>query len=101
MPPAARAPLSTLTLRELNRALLARQMLIERQKVNVVDAIETVSADEAMAKALQEYVKQSIAPYKYPRAIEFIASLPRTENGKVKLFRLKQLHEESRRGKNA
>ena len=40
MPPSARAPLPTLTLRELNRALLARQMLIERQKVNVVDAIE-------------------------------------------------------------
>jgi 2-aminobenzoate-CoA ligase len=46
--------------------------------------------DEAMAHALQEFVKQAIAPYKYPRAIEFMASLPRTETGKLQRFRLRQ-----------
>ena len=46
--------------------------------------------DAAMVKALQDHVKASIAPYKYPREIEFIASLPRTETGKLQRFRLKQ-----------
>jgi 2-aminobenzoate-CoA ligase len=46
--------------------------------------------DESLVKALQEHVKASIAPYKYPREIEFPASLPRTETGKLQRFRLKQ-----------
>lgn len=44
-----------------------------------------------MAKALQDFVKQTIAPYKYPRAIEFRASLPRTETGKLQRFKLREL----------
>ena len=48
------------------------------------------ASDDAMVKALQDYVKASIAPYKYPREIEFLASLPRTETGKLQRFRLKQ-----------
>jgi 2-aminobenzoate-CoA ligase len=55
------------------------------------------AADDAMARQLQEHVKQSIAPYKYPRAVEFIASMPRTETGKLQHFRLKQMDSESRR----
>ncbi len=46
--------------------------------------------DDAMTKALQDFVKQSIAPYKYPRAIEYLAQLPRTETGKLQRFRLRQ-----------
>jgi len=46
--------------------------------------------DEAMTKTLQDFVKQSIAPYKYPRAIEYLAQLPRTETGKLQRFRLRQ-----------
>jgi 2-aminobenzoate-CoA ligase len=48
------------------------------------------SATDDMKKTLQEHVKQSIAPYKYPRAIEFRDSLPRTETGKLQRFRLRQ-----------
>ncbi len=48
------------------------------------------AADEALAKALQEHVKRTIAPYKYPRAIEFLAELPRTATGKLQRFRLKE-----------
>jgi 2-aminobenzoate-CoA ligase len=47
-------------------------------------------ANEATAKALQDFVKQTIAPYKYPRAIEFRPHLPRTETGKLQRFRLRQ-----------
>jgi 2-aminobenzoate-CoA ligase len=46
--------------------------------------------DEALAAALQDFVKQTIAPYKYPRELHFRASLPRTETGKLQRFRLKQ-----------
>jgi 2-aminobenzoate-CoA ligase len=42
------------------------------------------------AKELQDFVKQSIAPYKYPRSIEFVTALPRTETGKLQRFRLRQ-----------
>ncbi|HET9646458.1 MAG TPA: benzoate-CoA ligase family protein [Burkholderiaceae bacterium] len=47
-------------------------------------------ADEAMVRVLQDFVKQTIAPYKYPRAIEFREALPRTETGKLQRFRLRQ-----------
>lgn len=49
------------------------------------------AGDAAMVKALQEHVKSSIAPFKYPRAIEFVGALPRTETGKLQRFRLRQL----------
>jgi 2-aminobenzoate-CoA ligase len=44
---------------------------------------------EDMTRALQEHVKSAIAPYKYPRAIEFRDSLPRTETGKLQRFKLR------------
>jgi 2-aminobenzoate-CoA ligase len=43
-----------------------------------------------LVKQLQDYVKAEIAPYKYPRAIEFVDSLPRTETGKLQRFRLRE-----------
>ena len=46
--------------------------------------------DEAMTRELQDFVKKTIAPYKYPRAIEYRAALPRTETGKLQRFRLRQ-----------
>jgi 2-aminobenzoate-CoA ligase len=51
-------------------------------------------ADETLRKALQEFVKARIAPYKYPREIDFVPSLPRTETGKVQRFKLRQLEME-------
>ncbi len=47
-------------------------------------------ADAEMVKRLQDHVKQTVAPYKYPRAIEFRTNLPRTETGKLQRFRLRQ-----------
>jgi 2-aminobenzoate-CoA ligase len=44
------------------------------------------------AKALQEHVKSVIAPYKYPRVIEFVDTLPRTETGKLQRFKLRGLN---------
>ncbi len=52
-------------------------------------------ADEALAKALQEHVKAEIAPYKYPRAISFVESLPKTQTGKLQRFALRELASET------
>ncbi len=46
--------------------------------------------NDALARALQEHVKATIAPYKYPRLVEFVASLPKTDTGKLQRFRLKE-----------
>lgn len=48
-----------------------------------------VVGDAALVQALQDHVKATIAPYKYPREIEFRDKLPRTETGKLQRFRLK------------
>jgi 2-aminobenzoate-CoA ligase len=50
----------------------------------------THQGDEAMVKALQDFVKAMVAPYKYPRAVEFREALPRTETGKLQRFRLRE-----------
>ncbi|MES2098830.1 MAG: AMP-binding protein [Pseudomonadota bacterium] len=47
------------------------------------------AAGDATVRALQDFVKAAVAPYKYPRAIEFRAALPRTETGKLQRFRLR------------
>ena len=46
-------------------------------------------ATDAMVRALQDHVKQTIAPYKYPRAIAFVGQLPKTHTGKVQRFLLR------------
>ena len=48
-----------------------------------------VDANDAQVRALQDWVKAQIAPYKYPRAIEFVSALPRTETGKLQRFKLR------------
>lgn len=47
--------------------------------------------DDGMVAELQEHVKRNIAPYKYPRAVEFIDALPRTYTGKLQRFKLRPL----------
>ncbi|WP_315741610.1 MULTISPECIES: benzoate-CoA ligase family protein [unclassified Bradyrhizobium] len=47
--------------------------------------------NDALVAELQEHVKREIAPYKYPRAIEFVPHLPKTETGKLKRFALRQI----------
>lgn len=52
--------------------------------------LERFGGEAALTKLLQEHVKNTIAPYKYPRSIIFRDSLPRTETGKLQRFRLRQ-----------
>lgn len=54
-----------------------------------------VNGDAALVSALQEHVKREIAPYKYPRAIEFVTELPKTASGKLRRFTLRQMAQTS------
>ena len=49
-----------------------------------------IDGDAALARALQDHVKATIAPYKYPRQVEFVNELPKTNTGKLQRFRLKE-----------
>jgi 2-aminobenzoate-CoA ligase len=51
----------------------------------------------AKVAELQQFAKASIAPYKYPRVVEFVAELPKTISGKTQRYRLRQLAEEKAR----
>jgi 2-aminobenzoate-CoA ligase len=58
-------------------------------KAVIVPATGVTMSDQ-LVRALQEFVKAEIAPYKYPRAIQFVSALPRTLTGKIQRFRLRQ-----------
>lgn len=64
------------------------------QRGQIVEAFVVLSAgvepDAACVEELQCFVKQRIAPYKYPRSIRFVEALPKTATGKVQRFRLRQ-----------
>jgi acyl-coenzyme A synthetase/AMP-(fatty) acid ligase len=55
-------------------------------------------ADAALASELQSHVKRVTAPYKYPREIEFVDSLPKTRSGKIRRVELRKLEEERAAG---
>jgi 2-aminobenzoate-CoA ligase len=86
---------------EVEGALLAHPAVVEcgvvgwpdEERGTIVKAFVVLKAgrerNAALAAELQDHVKRSIAPYKYPRAIEFVDALPRTETGKLQRFKLK------------
>jgi len=53
------------------------------------------AAGPELTKALQDHVKAEIAPYKYPRLIEFVEALPRTQTGKLQRFELRRIAQDS------
>ncbi len=87
---------------EIESALLQHEAVAECGVIGVPDELRGQivkafvvlrnpgQASDRLAAELQDYVKQTIAPYKYPRAIEFRESLPRTETGKLQRFRLRE-----------
>jgi 2-aminobenzoate-CoA ligase len=54
-----------------------------------VVAREGATADDGLAKELQGFVKERIAPYKYPRRVVFVDELPKTATGKLQRYRLR------------
>jgi 2-aminobenzoate-CoA ligase len=87
---------------EVEEALMAHRAVVECCVVGVPDEArgQLVKAfvvlapgsepDADMATELQDYVKQQIAPFKYPRSIEFVTALPRTTTGKLQRFVLRR-----------
>ena len=87
---------------EVEAAVLQHPAVAECAVVGVPDEArgQTVKAfvvlagggagSDALAKELQDFVKATIAPYKYPRQIEFVPALPKTDTGKLQRFRLKE-----------
>ncbi|MBT7331595.1 MAG: benzoate-CoA ligase family protein [Oceanospirillaceae bacterium] len=67
----------------------------DKQRGQLVDAYvvlnNSYTASNEMITTLQNYVKNTIAPYKYPRLVHFIDALPKTETGKIQRFKLKNL----------
>jgi len=86
---------------EVEAALLAHADVVEcavvgapdQERGQIVQAhvvlAEGVSPDEECIKRLQDHVKATIAPYKYPRSIKFSNALPKTQTGKIQRFRLR------------
>ncbi|PQP23849.1 AMP-binding protein [Rhodococcus opacus] len=63
-----------------------RGMIVHAAVVLISGAV----GSDIKARELQEFVKNELAPYKYPRSIEFLAELPRTPNGKIQRYRLRE-----------
>jgi len=86
---------------EVEAALLKHPHVLECAVIGVADEargqiveahvvlVEGLAPDDGVVKALQDHVKATIAPYKYPRSVRFTAALPKTESGKIQRFRLK------------
>jgi len=86
---------------EVEAALLAHSEVAECAVVGAPDEArgqiveahvvlrEGIAGDEACIKRLQDHVKATIAPYKYPRSVKFVAALPKTQTGKIQRFMLK------------
>jgi 2-aminobenzoate-CoA ligase len=55
------------------------------------------AGDAALTRTLQDHVKATIAPFKYPRAIEYVAQLPRTQTGKLQRFELRRIAQGARK----
>jgi len=87
---------------EVEDALVSHPAVVEaaavaaphRERGEIVKAFivlaEGYSPSDELTKELQEHVKQVTAPYKYPRAIEYVSSLPKTTSGKIKRAVLKR-----------
>lgn len=87
---------------EVESALVSHSAVLEAAAVespdpvrgNVVKAFVVLrdgcSPSDSLAEEIQEHVKHSVAPYKYPRRIEFVSALPKTTSGKVKRRELRE-----------
>ena len=74
---------------------MRRRRMPDPQRGQIVKAFVVLkpgfTGDDALTKTLQNHVKASVAPYKYPRAIDYVTSLPRTQTGKLQRAELRRI----------
>ncbi|BBO88702.1 hypothetical protein DSCOOX_18820 [Desulfosarcina ovata subsp. ovata] len=87
---------------EVENALLSHPAVAECAVVAMQDAMDLIKpkafialrngqeAGDDLADALKRHVKEKLAPYKYPRIIEFVDDLPKTSTGKIQRFKLRE-----------
>src|SRR6185369_17023428 len=87
---------------EVESAVVSHPAVLETAAVESPDAVRGLVVKafvvlrpgfdpcEKLAAEIQEHVKQTIAPYKYPRKVEFVAALPKTPSGKIKRRELRE-----------
>ncbi len=87
---------------EVEAALVSHEAVLEAAVVGAADENKLVkpkayvvlkpgkASSEALAESLKQHVKDKLAPYKYPRWIEFINELPKTATGKIQRFKLRR-----------
>jgi len=88
---------------EVERVVIDHPKVAECAVIGVPDAVrgnivcacivltDPASASESTAREIQEFVKATIAPYKYPREVKFLDALPKTLTGKIQRYHLRQL----------
>ncbi len=86
---------------EVEAALVTHPDVLEAAVIGAPDEYELIKpkafvvakpgsrADDALAEALKQHVKDRLAPYKYPRWVEFLPELPKTATGKIQRFKLR------------
>ena len=87
---------------EVEATLALHPAILEAAVVGVADSegltktkayVVLKSGQQASEEELKAFVKERLAPYKYPRSIEFLTELPKTATGKIQRFRLRALQE--------
>ena len=88
---------------EVEAALITHPAVLETAVIGRPDADDLIKpkafvvlkpghdGSEALAEALKQHVKHRLAPYKYPRWVEFVTDLPKTATGKIQRFKLRAL----------
>ena len=86
---------------EVEACLMTHTAVLEAAVIGVMDAEQLIkpkayvvlkAGESATEGDLRVHVKQALAPYKYPRWIEFVSELPKTATGKIQRFKLRQQH---------
>ena len=96
---------------EVESALVSHSAVLEAAAVESPDPVrgmvvkafvvlrEGCSPSDSLAEQIQEHVKRTVAPYKYPRRIQFVSALPKTISGKIKRRELRELERARAAGK--